>query len=60
MCNTGFFDRFLRVFVGGLLVFVALFGGWVWGYVGLILVVTGLVSFCPIYALLRLNSGCKS
>ena len=33
MCNSGFFDRFLRVFVGGLLLFVAVFGGWVWGYI---------------------------
>ncbi len=60
MCNMGFFDRFLRVFVGGLLLFVAIFGGWVWGYIGLILLATGFISFCPLYTLLRLNTGCKS
>lgn len=59
MCNMGFFDRFLRVFVGGLLVFIAVFGGWVWGYIGLILLATGFISFCPLYTLLRLNTGCK-
>jgi hypothetical protein len=56
----GFFDRFLRVFVGGLLLSVAIFGGWVWGYIGLILLATGFISFCPLYTLLRLNTGCKS
>jgi len=55
----GFFDRFLRVFVGGLLLFVAVFGGWVWGYIGIILLATGFISFCPLYTLLRLNTGCK-
>ncbi len=60
MCNMGFFDRFLRVFVGGLLLSVAIFGGWVWGYIGLILLATGFISFCPLYTLLRLNTGCKS
>lgn len=59
MCNMGFFDRFLRVFVGGLLLFVAVFGGWVWGYIGIILLATGFISFCPLYTLLRLNTGCK-
>ena len=60
MCNEGFFDRFLRVFVGGLLFSLAIFGGWVWGYVGLIMIVTGIVGFCPFYTILRLNTGCKT
>jgi hypothetical protein len=60
MCNTGFFDRFLRVFVGGLLVFVAVFTGWLWGYIGLIPLVTGLFGYCPIYSILHINTGCKA
>ncbi len=60
MCNMGFLDRFLRVFVGAILVFFALFTGWVWGYIGLILLVTGVVGFCPLYTIFRLNTGCKA
>jgi hypothetical protein len=60
MCNTGFFDRFLRVFVGALLVFVAVLTGWVWGYIGLIPLVTGLTGFCPLYTIFRINTGCKA
>ncbi len=60
MCNEGFFDRFLRVAVGAALFFIAVFTGWVWGYIGLIPLVTGLIGFCPIYTILRINSGCKA
>lgn len=60
MCNMGFLDRFLRVFVGSLLVFLAVFTGWVWGYIGLILLGTGLIGFCPLYTIFRLNTGCKA
>jgi len=59
MCNEGFFDRFLRVFVGSLLFFVALFSGWLWGYIGIVMIVTGIFGFCPFYTLLGLNTGCK-
>jgi len=60
MCNTGFFDRFLRVFVGAILFSLAIFGGWVWGYVGLIPLITGAVGFCPVYPILKINTGCKN
>ena len=60
MCNEGFFDRFLRVFVGGLLFAIAIFGGWIWVYIGLIPIVTGIIGFCPFYKILRLNTGCKA
>ncbi len=59
MCNTGFFDRFLRVFVGAILFSLAIFGGWVWGYIGLIPLVTGAIGFCPIYPILKVNTGCN-
>ena len=60
MCNEGFFDRFLRVFVGALLLSIAIFGGWLWGYIGLIMVATGIFGYCPFYTLLRINTGCKT
>ena len=60
MCNVGFFDRFLRVFVGAIVFFIGLFGGCLTLVViGLVPLTTGLIGFCPLYAPLGLNTGCK-
>ncbi len=50
--NVGKIDRIIRILVGLLLVSLSVSGliG-AWGWLGLILVATGLMSFCPIYAL---------
>jgi hypothetical protein len=55
--NTGKVDRIIRVIVGALLagnVFVGL--QTVVGWVGLILIVTGLFGTCPVYSLLGINT----
>lgn len=59
--NEGALDRALRVVVGvvlGITVLTALTGIWqiVAAVVAAILLVTGIVGFCPIYALLRINT----
>lgn len=63
--NEGLLDRVLRV-VGGLaLLALGLFqvwsGAWMWVAVilGAILLVTGLVGFCPLYTLLKINTARK-
>ena len=58
-CNIGMIDRILRVLVGLGLIVWAVMSGNIIGYIGVILVVTGLVRFCPFYTLLKLNTGCK-
>ncbi len=55
--NVGKLDRIIRVIVGALLVgnvFVGL--QTVVGWVGLILIVTGLFGTCPVYSLLGINT----
>jgi len=55
--NAGKVDRVIRVIVGALLVgnvFVGL--QTVVGWVGLILIVTGLFGTCPVYSLLGINT----
>jgi len=55
--NTGNVDRIIRVVVGALLVgnvFVGL--QTVVGWIGLVLIVTGLFGTCPIYSLLGINT----
>jgi len=52
-------DRALRVLIGMGVVSLAFVGPRTpWAYAGLILVVTGLLGSCPIYALLGLST-CK-
>ena len=55
--NTGKVDRIIRVVVGALLVGNVFTGlqtpiGWI----GLILIVTGVFGTCPVYALLGMNT----
>lgn len=64
--NVGMLDRVIRVIAGlvlavaGLWVFGAI-GGYVLALIGVVLVLTGLMGFCPLYRLLGINtSGAKA
>jgi len=59
MCNLGKVDRILRISVGLALVIWAMISGNVLGYVGIVLLLTGAMSLCPLYALLGINTGCN-
>jgi Flp pilus assembly protein TadB len=58
-------DRIIRVIVGIALVALGLLGVvtnvWMWVafILGAILLVTGIVGFCPLYSLLKLNTNKK-
>ena len=55
--NIGNVDRALRIISG--LIFVALAGLGVidaWGYLGVILVATGIIAICPLYTLLGVRT----
>ena len=55
--NTGKLDRIIRVIVGALLVGNVFIGlQTVVGWIGLILIVTGLFGTCPVYSLLGINT----
>lgn len=66
--NVGTPDRIARIVIGAVLVLLPLVSGlaifanpvWLWAslIVGAVLIVTGLVRFCPLYAALGLSS-CK-
>lgn len=59
LCNEGKVDRVLRVIVGVALIAWAIMSGNIFGYAGVILVITGVIGFCPFYPLLGINTGCK-
>ena len=55
--NEGLLDRGLRVMAGLLLIGLTATGQiGVWGYIGVVLVLTGAVGMCPLYSLLGINS----
>lgn len=55
--NVGTIDRTLRVVAGLVLIGLTLSGKiGVWGWIGVIPVLTGLFSFCPAYPLLGINT----
>jgi len=60
-CNVGGVERTIRILIGiGLLLlaFLALGGTarWVVGVIALVPLTTGLVKFCPLWALLGINT----
>ena len=55
--NVGGIDRILRIVVGLVLIGMAATGtvGW-WGWLGLVLLGTGAIGWCPPYAMLGFNT----
>ena len=55
--NVGNIDRALRILVGLVLVVLAGMGliG-IWGYIGVVLVATGMIAICPLYTLLGVRT----
>ena len=55
--NVGGIDRVLRIVLGlGLLSITVVGPQTMWGLVGVVPLLTGLVSFCPIYPMLGLST----
>ena len=55
--NEGNIDRALRIIAGLALLALVFVGPQTpWGWIGIVPLVTGLVSFCPLYRLLGINT----
>lgn len=55
--NEGTIDRVLRVALGLVLLSLVFVGPQtVWGWIGVVPLVTGLVGTCPVYSLLGVNT----
>ena len=58
--NVGGADRIIRIVVGIALIAAAATGAiGVWGYIGVVALATGLMGWCPPYAILGFNT-CKT
>ncbi|MDT8283119.1 MAG: DUF2892 domain-containing protein [Gammaproteobacteria bacterium] len=62
MCNVGGIDRVLRIIAGLFLISLVFVGekiigqNVVWGWIGLVPLLTGVFSFCPLYTLLGIKT----
>ena len=58
--NVGGIDKVLRIIIGAAFMILAATGsiGW-WGWLGVIPLATGLMSYCMLYRLLGINT-CKT
>ena len=55
--NTGCIDRALRAVIGLALITMAATGMvGMWGWIGIIPLLTGLVGFCPTYTIMGINT----
>jgi hypothetical protein len=58
--NVGKIDKMFRIGIGGLLIVLAATGTiGVWGWIGVVPLVTGLLGWCPAYSLFKFNT-CSS
>ncbi len=57
--NVGTIDKVIRVIIGTALISLVFVGPQTpWGWIGVIPIVTALVSFCPLYTILGIKT-CK-
>lgn len=59
MCNVGKIDRVLRLLMGLAIIGWGLMTYNWWGALGLVLLATAAMSFCPFYPILKINTGCR-
>jgi len=58
--NVGNIDRVLRILVGLVLIGLATTGTiGIWGYIGVVPLVTGLAARCPLYAVLGIATTAR-
>jgi len=55
--NVGSMDRVIRAIAGLALIAWALAGGPAWAYVGVVVLITAAISFCPAYRVLGITTG---
>jgi len=58
--NVGNLDRSFRFVLGWVIITAGIYYQSWWGTAGLILLVTGLIAWCPAYLLLHFDSGAES
>ncbi|MBY0575260.1 MAG: DUF2892 domain-containing protein [Gallionellaceae bacterium] len=59
--NAGTIDRALRVIVGLVLIALAATGTvGMWGWIGIMPLLTGAIGICPAYSIFGINTSCST
>lgn len=54
--NVGYIDSIIRVISGAVILITGLYFDSMWGLLGLIIVFSGAVSYCPVYGVLKIET----
>ena len=55
--NLGNVESTIRVLIGGIIIATGLYFDSLWGLIGIIPVLSGATSFCPIYKYINIDKG---
>ena len=55
--NVGSIDRMIRIFAGIALIIWGLMSGQIWGALGIIPLLTGIIRWCPAYCPFGISTG---
>ena len=58
--NVGKFERLIRVFIGFLIFYIGVISqleAQLWGFIGLVPVITGILGWCPLYLPFKINTN---
>ncbi|MEN3044206.1 MAG: DUF2892 domain-containing protein [Candidatus Hydrothermales bacterium] len=47
--NVGGIDRWIRIILGIIIIFLGIYFKSLWGIIGLVPLITGIIGFCPLY-----------
>jgi len=56
--NVGNLDKTVRLIVGILIIVAGYINDSLFGAIGLIPIITALISWCPLYTILKINTNC--
>lgn len=59
ICNIGKFDMILRLIIGFIIMVLGIYTKSLFGIVGMLLVISAMLKFCPLYVLFDKNTGCE-
>ena len=57
LSNIGKIDRLIRTATAFFIAFGSIYWGVLWAILGLVILLTAIIGWCPIYALLRLSTA---
>jgi len=57
--NLGNLESIIRVLFGGIIIAAGIYFDSLWGLIGIIPVISGATSFCPIYQYMNIDKGTR-